>query len=60
VAVVIEPIEPILEAVAACEDKTTLTKLWKGMSAELRTNAVVLQAVKDKGATFEAKDQEPE
>ena len=60
VAVVIEPIEPILEAINECHDKVVLTKLWKGMAAELRTNPVILQAVKDKGATFEVKDQEPE
>jgi len=60
VAVVVEPIEPILEAVAACDDKATLTKLWKGMSAELRTNAVVLQAVKDKGAEFDPKTTIPQ
>jgi len=58
VAVVVEPIEPILEAVAACEDKATLTALWKGMSAELRGNDVVLQAVKDKGKEFEAQKSE--
>ncbi len=53
VAVVLEPVDSILDAVAACEDKATLTGLWKGLSQELRTNSIILQAVKDKGALFE-------
>ena len=58
VAVVIEPIEPILDAVASCEDKTTLTALWKGLSKELKANDAILAAVKAKGEEFEVKPTE--
>ena len=56
-AVVLPPIEPILEAVNAAENKDQLTALWHGMSKELRAIPEILEAVKVKGQSFKTEEK---
>ena len=44
-----EPIQPVLDTVAASTDKAALTKMWKALKPEVRANPIVIEAFKIRG-----------